>query len=512
MSKYTISIQELLYANKGDDDPTTLEGIHDIAERVLFGNEINVINDDYVDQFITGFALHYYYDEIGRVPYQAWRISIMEKIINNADLINAVYENLDKQLFADYRVHTVSNTTNKIDALTTAGHSDTTSANAGTSAKSNTGTTTDAHTGTTGTSEAGTDSLVKGGSDTTSHGISEVHGKSGTDSTTHTGTDTTSHTGSETDATSGSEIYDKSGSAERTVAGTTATSGGETLNETNNVDHSESGSYRDTTVYGKTDTTNTSTDNNGMTIQFDTPMGSVENLKTPNDSTRGMGVAAVASQNTSGQPITGAHTYNYMTAAQEDDNSSVGQTTVVGSGNDYTEHTVNGYKTDDDTTIASVKQTGNLSQEDSQTSDSNSESSSKATASSATKIHDTADETQYDSSESTSYGTTETHSAAASDETQYGGTEERGSTRSATQVFDDAHTRTDDLSEETATASSGSVSTVNGSSTSGTSDVTSEMTEEDKHFNYEMFMKADLMMSKIWDIFDPCFFMLLDAF
>ena len=62
MSKYTISIKDIIYANKGDDDPTTLAGIHDIAERTLFGAELNVLNPEIVDRFITGLALHYFTD------------------------------------------------------------------------------------------------------------------------------------------------------------------------------------------------------------------------------------------------------------------------------------------------------------------------------------------------------------------------------------------------------------------------------------------------------------------
>lgn len=532
MAKYTISIRELIEANKGDDDPSTLEGIHDIAERVLFGEELNVINDEYVDRFITGFALHYFNDEIGYETYPMWRIALMEKVFNNAELINGVYENLDKQIFSDYRTRKVANKSNKIDSIATVGTSDTASSSEGATSRSNTGTQSNEHTGTTGVAESGSDNLKRGGTDKTTHGINEVHGKSGSDTTVssgnrnsslaRSGADTVEHTGSETDAASGIESYDKSGSLDRTVAGNKASSGSETLNETTNVDHGESGSYRDTTNYGKTDTTNTESDKNAIQITFDTPMGSLENMRTPDTTLRGEGVSAAASTAESGTHSGGGRTYNYMTGAIEDDSSDIGKNVSTASGSDYTERTFNGYKTDDDTTVASRRANGQVVDEKTVTSDTDSEKSSKATSNTNTKTHNTADSTQYGSKEATAesdsnnsevqYNTTESRSGVNTDATEFGGTEARESARSSTNVYDERTTRSDNLNEASVNKNSGNVTTNTGSNTSGVSDVTGEVDEQDLHFNYEMFMKADIMMSRIWDLFDPIFFMILDTY
>lgn len=542
MAYFTRSIAEIIISNAGSDDYTTLEGIHDIAERTLFGEELNVIDDDYVDNFITQFALHYWRDELSWETLPEWKMHLKSVIFSNGEYINNIYSYLDKQVLADYKIRKVGSKSNKIDATATIGTSDTKSNNNTSGAKLNQGTQANEHTGSTGRSESGSDTLARGGADTTTHNMSEVHGKTGIDTTVNSGTqtdtkastdnitksgsDSVAHTGNEIDNATGAEVFDKTASTDRTVDGLISNTGSEQSDQSNGNTHTEDGSYRDTTVYGKTDTMNGSVDNNAVAITFDTPMGSLANMRTPDTTLRGEGVSAAASVPETGAHTGGGRTYNYMSGAVEDDSSNISKSTNTASGNDYTERTFDDYETVDAGSVHGLKNTSGVTSEDTETHDVVAEGSNRTTSNSNIKTHNTEDTTTYGSGESsthgetaqhvddtssaTSYDTTESHTGVNTDETSYGGTESRDTLRSSTDVFNDTTTRVDDLHEVTSQAQSGNINVSTGTNSTGSSEQTDDLEEEASQFSYEVFMKMEPYMNKLWDLFDPLFQVVMD--
>ena len=521
MSDFTVAIREIIYANKGEDDPSTLEGLHDIAMRAIFGEELNVLDDDYVDRFVTGFVLHYFNDEIGYETLPMWKIALKEKIYNNSELINKVYENLDKQIFSDYTVRKVSNNSSKVDNITKSLDSDTSTADAGTSSRVNGGTDEVAHTGTTGLTRGTVGTRTKGGADTDT--------LSGTDTTLRTGTSEVAKAGVNTDHTSGGDTTTQSGvdtakkggtvTANRdydsTSSGDTAstTLGGDKITETSQNTRTESGSYTDT-MSGSSEG---SVDDNSVGINFDTPMGSLANLRTPDNTLRGEGVSAAASVPETGTHTGGGRTYNYMSAAQENDASRIEK----GSESSTTSRTFNNYQIGDsasktlDGTQSHVATSGSNNQATEGNDDTTTtyDTTDTMNRSATSKIErDSTNQSQFSSSDVRTDDLQDEVTHDTTRELTYGSTEESTGSESATNTYDETTTNTRNLREDGTTSHSGNISTDSEEVTAGEHAETSDVDDKTHHFNYEMFMKADIMMNKIWDIFDPIFFMIIDAF
>lgn len=266
MSMYTQSIMEILQAHKTSEQSLmSPSDVYDIALSCLFDSApINVIDSEYREAFITGFTLHFFKEEIGLETLPLWKIALNEKLINNAQFINLIYSNLDKQIFSDYHI---SRTQGQ-----------------GTSSGTKTGSTSNSKT-TSGTTNVHTD-----------------------DDNTHSSTDSISNTKT--------NVLDEDGTYRKT--GTE-----QTVDE--NTQSSESSDSK-------------TTDLNSVQINFDTPMGSLGNMRTPGGDAKGEGVSYVNSQS-----------YDYMTSAAELDQSN------VESGSQTQEVTDNGtstitYNTSDSTT------------------------------------------------------------------------------------------------------------------------------------------------------------------
>lgn len=511
MSKYTISIKDIIYANKGDDDPTTLAGIHDIAERTLFGAELNVLNPEIVDRFITGFTLHYFNDEIGYETFPMWRIALQEKIWNNSELIDGIYANLDKQVFTDYKVHTSNRTHGKVDSITTNLNSDTKSADSSVGSNTKTGTSSDAHTGTQDLDRTSAGATVRGGADS--------EHLTGDDTTTRTGTTSTARTAQGSDQRTGTDTTDRVSADSMTKGGTvsterdygstqqgqnaSATNGGDYITESSGNTRSESGSYKDKMVgssYG-------STDDNSVNVQFDTPMGSIGNMRSSGTApSKGDGVAAASN---------GA--FNYMSAAQENDGSRA----EVGSESSETTRSFDNYQVEDqasrtlDGTASHIATSGSSSQATTGNDDNTTTYNTVDNASRSGK-----DTTQYNSgttskSSGTDVRTDDLQDQVSHDTTRemtYGGKENVSGSEKATNTFDDTMTHTDNLRDDSVRNNSGSVNVDSTTATTEQHNETETSDSRDYAFNYEMFMKADIMMNKMWQIFDPIFFSILDAF
>lgn len=89
------------------EDITTPAGIYDACMATVFDTAgvLAPIKEQYRERLVTGFGLHYFRDEIGQETVPLFKMSVNEKIYNNAEEINLIFENLDKQIYERYAVH-----------------------------------------------------------------------------------------------------------------------------------------------------------------------------------------------------------------------------------------------------------------------------------------------------------------------------------------------------------------------------------------------------------------------
>lgn len=196
MADYTMSIREVLHeeAIKQNKSLLNMDDVGELSQLILFGDYSNLISEQYRNQFVTGFAYKFMNEEIGLETFPLWRMSLAAKLFNNASYINMIYDNLDKQIFADYTVH-ISNRTSNGSDVATGGSTDTV-----------TGKDMNVQTIDTGgvSSIVGHDVTLNTGEDTTTENAvnSNTQTTTGNDKVTRTGTDTTVGTTSDNSTTS----------------------------------------------------------------------------------------------------------------------------------------------------------------------------------------------------------------------------------------------------------------------------------------------------------------------
>lgn len=229
MAKYTESIAEILQYNKGPlEDLENLTDVEAIALRTIFDIDgINAISDEYREQFIIGFCMNFFNEELCFSVRKRWKIALNGRIYNNASYINSVFEHLDKQLFADYRVKKVTNAGSNKDT------------------KSLNGTVTSAKETLSSSSDNDTKDVTKSGSEYRLRGGQDVDKKEGAEYKMRAGEDYLEKQGSEF----------------------TKNMGQDTNNDLNFQDSVHSNATNNYT--------------NGVQMQSDTPMGSLENLRDP---------------------------------------------------------------------------------------------------------------------------------------------------------------------------------------------------------------------------------------
>lgn len=411
MGAYTQSIREILQMNQTPQQKlTNPQDVHDIAEAVIFDDiPTGVISNDYIDQFITGFTLHFMNDELGLETLPLWKIALNEKLFNYGSYINKIYANLDKEVFENYRVTNVQG-------------SGTTSANKSGSASSER-TLTDDTTTTVADDNTQTNDLATGLRRTVTGTGTVQDAKTGSDSTTHTGTDNLENGGYDTASQTGTDANAHTG-----TVGTAGTNSNDTTN-----------------------TGTTGTDDNRIGINYQTPMGSLQNLRTPGGDARGTGVSYANSQ-----------TYNYMTAADELNASSV--------------------------------VTDNTRQQ------------SQGTDSSTTTYNDTNTETK-NLTDRTDYASTKERTLNLEDETTYGSSSTQ--TRNTTDTTVDAGTNTGTVVNDrdiTTTVDGSKTDNVQSSHTdteAGTHSDTSNTI--DYTMNWEMLYRSMPLLNKVWEVFDDLF-------
>ena len=442
MSKYTRSIRNILQANAGNNNITTLNGLYTVANSTLFPQDaLNVISSEYRQELVTAFALHYMNDELGLETLALWKIALAEKLYNYGSYINLIYANIDKQVFADYRVRQVN--VQGVNQSTKTGTGTITDAHEGESETNVTDSLT--HSQTVANSESGTVAgtgtvgHAKGGSDTVAHTGTDANAKSGYDTAAHTGTDENAKTGYDTVATTGTDATAHTGT--QGVAGTNSST-------TNN-------------------TGTTGNDHNVIQINYDTPQGSLDNMRSPGGSAKGTGVAYANGQ-----------TYNYMSSAAEVDESNVqtDNTQQATTGSDNTTTTYNDTNT----------RTANLQDE--------------------TSYHST-DTRTANLQDRTTYNSGDTRTVNLQDQTTYGGTDtETRNTLDTTSKTGQTQTTGSDGKTGQTTVEDSSTNTQTRNTTDTDNGSHAEQTAEtDYSLNWEMLYKSMPLLNKLWDIFDDLF-------
>lgn len=128
MTQFTLQLAEYLQEQMNENQ--SIENLDDIlqaSKEHLFNGAplqaLSVLSDEYHDLFIQQFTMHYLMDEIGHETLTAWKLALASKILDNIDNIEQTYENLQNQIFSDYEIRRVdSKTTDKGD-ITSEGHS-----------------------------------------------------------------------------------------------------------------------------------------------------------------------------------------------------------------------------------------------------------------------------------------------------------------------------------------------------------------------------------------------------
>lgn len=106
MGYVTTPLFHILRMNTHGYNLTDMSDLLLASKETIFDDlPMEVIDSSYRDRLILGFALHYFEDEIGKETIPAWKISLSEKLVNNAEFINQVFERLDKQVLGNYKVH-----------------------------------------------------------------------------------------------------------------------------------------------------------------------------------------------------------------------------------------------------------------------------------------------------------------------------------------------------------------------------------------------------------------------
>lgn len=278
MSLMTTTVRNILMQNIHDDESLLKPSdVYAVGMRCIFNNSsepLALISNEYRQMFCTYFLNHFMNDEIGQETVGVFQENLNAKIMENAYLVNLKMANLDKAIYSRYAVHRVDRTSeHELEKTNTSED-----------------TATDTDTG----------SASNRVEETASNEVSGTSGNTrtlNTDSTTtDTGTVGNQRTGSDEVATTGSDV--------RTVAddSTDTHTGGNTTTNHNE----ETGSTSDS----ETDK------NNAVHIVYDTPQGSLQNMRTPGGDATGTGVAYVNGQ-----------TYNYMSAADETDDTQTKSST-----------------------------------------------------------------------------------------------------------------------------------------------------------------------------------------
>lgn len=463
MSRYTQSVKSIIMENMQPGE--SISNINDIlacAKRCIFDvQNLSSALGDNTDRFELGFVLHYFNDEIGLETPFLWKMGIVEKVYNNNEYINNIYEMLENQILADYNTRVVDGATHDsiVDEGTIANTGtvenaktgDDTVKNTGTSANAKTGTETGAHTGTDTMVKSGFDSVTRSGQEDDSHTGYNAHAKTGHDSLTKSGTETHTYNNVK------DNVKDLNGSKDWTE----------------NDEH-----YSDT-VHNE----GTNKDNAG-TYNLDTPMDAIENLRSTNttppapyDATD-MGIAALADSS-----------MKYMSSATLADDTKTNESDQTTWHNDGGEH-------------GEASKVTTHYEKESETTRSGNETDSYTNREDRTDYSSTMTDTFNEHNQKT-YNNVK-------DKSDYNSTNQATKNLTDTTTFNTNDTRTDNLQSKTEYNSENTTTNdlLTTKANETTKDSTNDVTETSRNLNLEMVYRSMPLLNKVWEIFDELFMML----
>lgn len=356
MAIFTDSVMEIIQRNAGATDITTIDGIYQVGAPIFFGSELNVISSEYRERFAKGFLLHFFNEELAFDAFPLWRIKFQEKVFNNSEYINQIYETLDRQIISDYNVRKKSgqeasrmvtdvagNSVNQTDGkISTTDNSTTNETNSNTNVLGEQTKDASANTvegkGSIVDSKTGTEKLTGTGAVVNQRSGSDIDSTTGTDKSTREGnrignrsilengqifgseTDTANRTLADNMSKSGYDLREVGDDGEShrdgamslarggedTAHGILTRTGKENVKSTYNSDAGQVGSMTDTR------TQSGAIKDNSFNVAYDTPMGSISNMRTGPGSSSGAGPSSGQ-----GSDLISNATFNYMSAASE---------------------------------------------------------------------------------------------------------------------------------------------------------------------------------------------------
>lgn len=116
MAKFTIQLSEFLQENmQAGQTINDLDDVLETSKACLFDGAPtqaieDVLSSEYRDAFILGFTTHFLFDEIGMETIPAWKLVLASKILESNGFIQSTFEKLDNQIWSDYSVSKIEDT------------------------------------------------------------------------------------------------------------------------------------------------------------------------------------------------------------------------------------------------------------------------------------------------------------------------------------------------------------------------------------------------------------------
>ena len=483
----TISIMNILL--KGalpDEDISNFDDLLAMGKRIIFGKELAVLNPLYVDRFVIGFLQEFMYNEIGVMgTIPSFKMELAHKIYDNAELIDKLYEELENQVFAEYKVH---KTEELIKRGSVTNRTENTSSNSTSTSKDDT---------TRKTTTSGTTT------DTGSNSTTFDNTTNGTDGTKTSGIDSTTKTSSTTNKTTNTESGNTSVTNDNTVTNNltdNSTEGGKTTTANSNtrtdaLKEVTTSTSDDTTTYNKTVTNSTNkTDTNNTTTN--TKAHDTQGFSNTPQSRR-----VDISCGAGGTPTTSsAYLTNVQDSVRNTDQTLKGSTATTGSTTDKTTGT-DGNKS---TGSATTDNTGTVSDTGSQETTHGRTNTTNRTGTIATVDNNVTTHGKVDTMDGSSTDN-------ANDKIVYGKNVDvvKSQTDHNTTVGESTSNTSQNASEDviggtTGSATNNTTGAIDGVNTTD-ENVTRIVTDTDYIWNYEMVMKSQGLLTRVWDIFRDLF-------
>lgn len=254
-----------------DEDLSKPSGVYNACMETVFDDDMLApIESRHRQRLVTGFGLHYFRDEIGQETVPLFKMTVMEKLYNNAEELNSIFDNLDKQIYKRYAVHNAEHADQTADASVS--------------------------------NEEGLSSEISNGSSVDKNNMDSVANRVHADNQN----------------SQSSQASNESGQDNRQhMSSANAHDANSTSNTENSVDtNNQHEASNDTNSRATNSNAQTINDSNTLSASLDTPQGSISAMRTPVGSTpvalKGTGIdAEVLAQ------------YRYLTAAATTDGSTV---------------------------------------------------------------------------------------------------------------------------------------------------------------------------------------------